>query len=216
MNLALKKFLFSNKNMIGIGCAMLTVVLALVGVLKSYWLVVMVLSYIFGYLVAPQEQEIKFYHIKGESIKDYLGFITKLTSKVEESEKIPNEAKAVMKDLATNAIELLTFMQNEDSVDEFSEEVTSFKNIFDSYLPKLINQYEKLPVKYAHSVKTSQGKTAKQMLIEQLELMNQKITEISYGMYEHDVTALKVNGRFLKEKFAQNSNIFEVEKELGK
>jgi hypothetical protein len=48
------------------------------------------------------------------------------------------------------------------------------------------------------------------MLMEQLKLMDKQVTEISYGMYENDVTALKVNGRFLKQKFSQ-ANLFEME-----
>lgn len=209
--LKLKKFLFSNKNMVGMGLAIITIILALFGVLKSYWMVVMLLSYILGYIATPKEKEIKFYHVKGENTDDYMGFVSKLQNRMQVSNKMPQEAKALMSTLAGNATELLQFIKDNDTVDEYSEDINSFKNIFDTYLPKLVNQYEKLPSSYANSVKTSQGKTAKDMLLEQLTLVNQKIIEIAHGMYENDLTALKVNGRFLKEKF-ENNNLFEIEK----
>lgn len=211
MMLKMKKFIFSNSNIVGMGLATLAAVFALLGILKSYWIVVAILSYIVGYMLTPKEKEIKFYHIKGENTDDYIGFVNKLQSKVEQSEKIPQEAKDIMKKLTLTANEVLEFIKGNDNVNEFSEDIYSFKNIFDTYLPKLINQYEKLPVNYAISIKTSQGKTAKDMLLEQLTLVNNKVTEISHGMYENDVTALKVNGRFLKEKFDQ-TNLFEIEK----
>lgn len=41
-------------------------------------------------------------------------------------------------------------------------------------------------------------------------ILNQKVQEIAYGMYEDDVTTLSANGNFLKEKFGK-SNPFELE-----
>lgn len=210
--LKLQKFLLSNKNMVGLGFASIVIVLAIIGILKAFWLPITVMTYIFGYLVGPEEKKIKFYHIRGENLNDYVGFIEKLKNNIGQSTKLPVEAQNMIIIINTNAIELLVFLQGKENFDEHSEEFTNFKSIFDSYLPKLINQYEKLPVKYATQVKTSNGKTAKEMLLEQLKLLEQKVTEISYGMYENDVTALKVNGRFLKEKFA-NQSFFEEERE---
>jgi hypothetical protein len=40
------------------------------------------------------------------------------------------------------------------------------------------------------------------------------VQEIAYGMYEHDVTALRANGHFLKEKFGK-SNLFELNLEIN-
>lgn len=203
--LKLKKFIFSNKNMVGMGFAMITILLALTGILKAFWMVIMVMSYAFGYFVGPKEKEIKFYHVKGESLIDYMGFVKKLESKVNESEKMPSEAKMIMKQISLTAVELLDFMKENTTAYTFNEEMVNFKNVFDTYLPKLINQYDKLPKEYVLSAKDNQGRTPKDLLIEQLTLLNQKIKEIAYGMYENDFTSLKVNGRFLRDKFEDYS-----------
>jgi hypothetical protein len=208
--LKLKKFLFSNKNMTGLGFATVIIVLAMLGLLKAFWFPITMIAYAFGYVVGPAEKTIKFIHMKGENLTDYVGFVEKVKGNISQSSKLPEDAKAVVVSLTTTAVELISFLKDKENFDEYSDDFMSFKNIFDTYLPKLINQYEKLPVKYATQIKTSNGKTAKEMLMEQLKLMDKQVTEISYGMYENDVTALKVNGRFLKQKFSQ-ANLFEME-----
>ena len=211
MNLfKIQKFLFSNKNIIGCALASIVIVLALLGVLKSYWLPIAVMAYIFGYVAGPADKNIKFYHYQGESLADYIGFVTKLKNTVMVSDKIPQEAKEIIHSISGNAIELITFVQEAQKNTSFNEDMINFTSIFDSYLPNIINQYSKLPSRYANEVKSSNGKTAKQMLIEQLTVLDQKVKEIAYGMYEDDVTALRANGNFLKEKFGKN-NLFELE-----
>ncbi|NCP98389.1 hypothetical protein GW796_00750 [archaeon] len=209
--LKIKKFLLSNKNIIGCDLAsiVLVLVLAFVGVIKTLWLPIAIMSYIFGYIAIPAEKEINFFHIKGENLNDYIGFVSKMQKTVNESNKLPNEAKSIFSSISKNAIELLTFLQKDNQNYSFNEDMRNLTSIFDAYLPKIINQYERFPSSYANDVKASNGKTAKTMLIEQLEILEKQVQEISYGMYENDMTALKANGYFLKSKFSQN-NLFEI------
>lgn len=207
--LKFQKFIFSNKNIVGLICASVIVALGFLGIVKHAWFLVACIAYAFGYLVGPKEKEIVFYHIKGESMLDYIGFLNKFLRSSIDNPKIPLDAKNILQNITKNAVELLTFLQEKDTVDSSSEEMINLKSIFDTYIPKLINQFSRLPQEYANNVKTSTGKTAKQMLLEQLTLLEKKIQEISYGMYEDDVTALKVNGRFLKEKF-DNNELFDI------
>lgn len=212
--LKIQKFIFSNKNIVGLVCASIVVVLGFLGVVKHGWLAVALIAYVFGYLVGPKEKEVVFYHIKGESMADYVGFLHKFLRNSLDNTKLPIEAKEVLQSITKNAVELLTFLQTKETVDDTSEEMINLKSIFDTYLPKLINQFSRLPSDYANNIKTSSGKTAKNMLLEQLNLLEQKIQEISYGIYEDDVTALKVNGRFLKEKFETHDLFAIKEKEV--
>jgi hypothetical protein len=210
MNFKIQKFLFSNKNIFGCALTSIVLVLALVGIMKTFWLPIAVMAYIFGYVAGPADKKIKFYHYEGQSLGDYIGFINKMKNTVMASEKVPQEAKEIFHSISQNATELITFVQDANKNTSFNEDIINFTSIFDSYLPNIINQYSKLPSKYANEIKSSNGKTAKQMLIEQLTVLDQKVKEIAYGMYEDDVTALRANGNFLKEKFGK-SNLFELE-----
>lgn len=207
--LKLQKFVFSNKNIVGLICASIVVALGFFGIVKHGWFLVSCIAYAFGYLVGPKEKDVVFYHIKGENMADYIGFLNKFLRTSLDNQKLPVEAKNILQNITKNAVELLTFLQEKDSIDSSSEEMINLKSIFDTYIPKLVNQFSRLPQEYANNVTTSTGKTAKHMLVEQLTMLEHKIQEISYGMYEDDVTALKVNGRFLKEKF-DNNDLFAV------
>jgi hypothetical protein len=192
--LKIKKFLFSNKNIIGCLLASTIIILGFIGMIKSFWLPIAVMSYIFGVIATPEAKEIKFIHLKNENLNDYLGFINKLHKTVELSEKLPIDAKNNIHNIIKTAIELINFLQKGDQNLSLSEDLINLTSIFDSYLPKIINQYERLPSKYANEIKASNGKTARQMLIEQLSILQKKVEEIAYGMYENDVTALRANG----------------------
>lgn len=205
-----QKFLLSNKNMLGLAFSSLVILFAFLGLIKSFWLPFSVIAYGLGYFVGPVEKEIKFYHFKGENLTDYIGFLRKLVATISVSPKIPNEAKFILTHLGEKANELLDFLHKKNDLGIFNEDMNNLKSIFDTYLPKLINEYEKLPIDYANNVKTSNGKTAKEMLLEQLKLLDKTVQEIAYGIYENDVTALKVNGRLLKQKFEQ-TQLFEIE-----
>lgn len=205
-----KKFIFSNKNITGLAFASVIIFLALCGILKSFWLPVALIAYVLGVLIAPEEKTLTFLHTKKETFQDYVGFLDRLHSRVNSSSKITIDAKNIIMEIHSTSTELLSFLQEKNSIDPFSEDIMNLKMIFDSYLPNLINEYEKLPMKYANDIKTSSGKTAKDMFIEQLHILSKKTTEIAYGLYENDVTALKVNGLFLKEKF-DKKNMLEFE-----
>ncbi len=206
----IQKFLFSNKNILGCGLASIILVLSLLGIIKSLTPLIALMAYVFGYVAGPADKKITFYHYQGENLTDYIGFINKMKNTVMISQKIPEEAKSIIHNISQTGTELINFLHSDNKNVVLNEDMMNFTSIFDAYLPKIINQYSRLPSKYANEVKTSNGKTAKQMLIEQLTVLEQKVQEIAYGMYEDDVTALRANGNFLKEKFAK-TNLFELE-----
>lgn len=207
--LKIKKYIFSNKNIFGLVFASIVACLGFIGIVQHEWIIVAMIAYLFGYLIAPKEQQVIFIHVKGQSMEDYIGFLNKFLRSSLDHTKLPLEAKNILQNITKNAIELLNFLQSKHSVDDSSEDMINLKSIFDTYIPQLINQFTRLPTDYANNVKTSSGITAKAMLIEQLTLLEIKIKEISYGIYEDDITALKVNGRFLKEKF-ESHELFSI------
>lgn len=213
--LQVQKFIFSNKNITGLICASIIVVLAFLGIVKQGWFFISFVAYFFGYLVCPKEKELVFYHVKGENISDYIGFLDKFLRNSLDNPKLSTEAKEILQHITKNATELLLFLQEKESYDFLSEDMTNLKSIFDNYIPKLVNQFTRLPSEYSHNVKTSTGRTAQAMFIEQLYLLERKIEEISFGIYEDDITSLKINGRFLKEKFETN-DLFSLQQQVNK
>ncbi|MDQ3460484.1 MAG: PspC domain-containing protein [Deinococcota bacterium] len=70
------------------------------------------------------------------------------------------------------------------------------------YLPDALDKYLSLPEGFAETHVLSNGKTAKETLLEQLELLDETMKDMVGDVYQEDADALLIHGRFLKEKFA--------------
>jgi hypothetical protein len=69
------------------------------------------------------------------------------------------------------------------------------------YLPEAIENYLKLPTAYANYHPVQNGKTARQLLLEQLILLDDEMEDIAKNISDNDTQKLIVHGRFLADKF---------------
>ena len=76
----------------------------------------------------------------------------------------------------------------------------------DDYLPAALSAYRKIPVAYRSSpLHDADGKTANQVLSDQLDLLRQRMAEVADAAYREDAEALLIHGRFLRSKFGSSS-----------
>jgi hypothetical protein len=88
-----------------------------------------------------------------------------------------------------------------DPHDKFVVERTA-----DDYLPSALQSYLKLPQGYRSiPLADAGGKTASQVLSDQLDLLIQRMREVVDVAYRKDLEALLVHGRFLDAKFGRSS-----------
>jgi hypothetical protein len=73
------------------------------------------------------------------------------------------------------------------------------------YLPRVLSDYLAIPRMYAGRVAVQDGKTSRQILIEQLRMIEQKMKETAQDMYRNDADRLLVNARFLQERFKRSA-----------
>jgi hypothetical protein len=71
------------------------------------------------------------------------------------------------------------------------------------YLPETLANYLKLPPAYRNLHPVKDGKTPKQLLIEQLDLLDQKMKEIVQNFAQNDTQQLMAQGRFLESRFGK-------------
>jgi phage shock protein PspC (stress-responsive transcriptional regulator) len=83
-----------------------------------------------------------------------------------------------------------------------TKEVYNLRQTALEYLPDALDKYLSLPSGFAEHHILSNGKTAKQTLLEQLDLLDQTVKDMVGDVYQEDADALLVHGRFLQEKFA--------------
>jgi hypothetical protein len=69
------------------------------------------------------------------------------------------------------------------------------------YLPSTLQAYLNLPRAYATVHRFSDGRTAAQMLLDQLTLLDKKLDDVADAVNKNDADALLANGRFLEDRF---------------
>jgi len=74
-----------------------------------------------------------------------------------------------------------------------------------SYLPEALNAYLAIPRVYAESRPVQDGKTAHDLLMEQLTVMDAKIRDVSDAIARNDTDRLMANVRFLQERYATSA-----------
>ena len=72
------------------------------------------------------------------------------------------------------------------------------------YLPRSLETYLKLPRAYATSQPVQDGKTPKQVLLDQLTLLETKMKEVAADVNRNDADRLLANGRFLEDRFGRS------------
>lgn len=73
------------------------------------------------------------------------------------------------------------------------------------YLPDTIKAYVALPADWARSHRFTDGSTAADLLVAQLETLDEAVGRMRDAAIEQDASALLVNGAFLSDRFAQSS-----------
>ncbi len=71
------------------------------------------------------------------------------------------------------------------------------------YLPTSLQAYLNLPRAYATRHPVQDGKTAKEVLLDQLTLLETKMNEVADDVHRNDSDRLLAHGRFLEERFGR-------------
>jgi phage shock protein PspC (stress-responsive transcriptional regulator) len=83
-----------------------------------------------------------------------------------------------------------------------TQEAYNVRQTATEYLPDALEKYMTLPEGFAETHVLSNGKTAKDTLLEQLDILDSTMKDLIGDLYQEDADALLIHGRFLKEKFA--------------
>ena len=73
-----------------------------------------------------------------------------------------------------------------------------------SYLPTSLQAYLNLPRAFATLHAVQDGKTPKEILLDQLTLLENKMSEVADDVHRNDADRLLANGRFLEERFGRS------------
>jgi len=197
MNQHLLKYLYSTKNIAGSGLALIGLVLFFAGIIGPLWPVIVVGLYLIGALVAPGTPEIDLRS----------GFDPNDVRKALDNEvrivngRVPADVLAKVQSIQQI---ILGILPRSGSLPAGSPELYVVQRTATDYLPTALESYLNLPRAYATLHPVQDGKTPKQVLIDQLGLLESKMSEVADDVHRNDTDRLLANGRFLEERFGRS------------
>ncbi|HVP22132.1 MAG TPA: hypothetical protein VMS73_09760 [Anaerolineaceae bacterium] len=189
-------YLYSTPNIVGCLLGILGLALFFMGIINQFWLLIVIGLYVIGVLATPRsptyELEIK-NQLTADDIREELdGLIRKIKGKV------PKEVFDLVQSIKGSIVEVLPQIVDLSGGDY---NIYTIKQTALDYLPASLQNYLNLPPAYANLHVVKDGKTSKQLLLEQLNLLDQEMKEVVQAVYANDTQKLMVQGQFLKEKF---------------
>jgi hypothetical protein len=189
-------FLYSTQNLVGSTLAIGGLGLFFAGLINHWWFPIVAGLYAIGWLAVPADKELEL-KVRNEATQANL---------VDSIEDLISASKSR---LPAEALERLQKIR--DVVEELAPKLfdgsvamtyaVSLVNAVTRDLPETVKNYLHLPPAFASMYTVDQGKTCKQLLLDQLDLLSSQLTKIAENIYKDDADALVVNGRFLQEKF---------------
>jgi len=188
--------LYSSKNIVGSTLALFGLLLFFTGVVTSFfWPFVVVAMYGIGALLWPGPPQVA---LAGTSFDpDSIRHSLQRTMSIAGG-KLSPQLQSKLQEIADTITGILP---------HYTEFPAGSPDLFvvgrtaTDYLPSALQAYLNLPRAYATLHKMPNGKTADEVLGDQLTLLSSKMDEVADAVHKRDSDALLANGRFLEEKF---------------
>jgi len=192
------KYLYSTKNIVGSLLAIVGLVLFFTGVVGALWPLIVIGLYLIGVLVAPGTATVDLR--SGFDPDDVSHTLDHEVHAV--SGRVPADVLVKVQNIQQI---ILGILPRSGALPPGSPELFVVERTATDYLPTSLESYLNLPRAYATLHPVQDGKTAKQVLMDQLSLLESKMTEVADDVHRNDTDRLLANGRFLEERFGRSA-----------
>ena len=197
MNDRVMRYLYSRKNIVGSVLALVGLVLAFTGITGALWPVIVVGVYLIGVMLTPGFKQVDLSTgFDPNDVRQALDSQVRIITG-----KVPPEVMAKVLKIRQAIVAILP---RSGSLPPGSPELFLVERTATDYLPTSLQAYLKLPRAYASRHAVQDGKTPKQILLDQLTLLENKMNEVAEDVHRHDSDRLLANGRFLEERFGRS------------
>ena len=197
----LVRYLGSPKNLVGSALALVGLGLFFFHVIGARtWPFVVVALYLIGALVTPGPRRLALGGtFDPDQIRSALARNQRLASG-----RLPAPVMAKLLEIQREIADLIPMAAQFPAG---SQDLFVIQRTATDYLPTTLQAYLALPPQYAATKVVADGKTALQVLTDQLELLDSKMDEITEAAHKQDSDRLLANGRFLEERFGAKSDL---------
>lgn len=189
---------YSSANIAGCALALGGPLLLLLGVIGKGWLLITAGLYAAGWLLGRRPPALERHIEESLSVEQTLEKLDALIRQA--SPHLVEEMKRSLVSIRTSVQEVLPRLL---SAGAGSYDLFTVRETVLSYLPETLANYVALPPAFRASHVLADGKTARQLLAEQLALLDKQLQEVVTNVAASDAQALLANGAFLRQRFQQ-------------
>jgi hypothetical protein len=189
-----QRYLYSRKNIVGSLLGLLGLGLFFLNLIGPVWPAVVLGMYLIGALATPSDRHWNL--VGGQAPSDLAGALSHQVSAIRG--KVPDDVYQRVVSIQQTVLGILPKI---DRLGPGSQDAFVVQKTVSDYLPSTLQAYLNLPRAYATVHRFSDGRTAAQVLLDQLTLLDKKLEEVADAVNKNDADALLANGRFLEDRF---------------
>lgn len=196
----LQRFLHSPRNIAGCCLAFVGLVLLFTGVIGTGWPLIVAGLYAAGALGWPWKQVVE---TEAPSVEVPVETLVQELQRLVEtvSARLPDAAQASLLGIQATLADLLPRLRELEVSGALSvESAFTVEETLRRYLPDMLTSYLKLPAAFANTQPMQGKRTAAQILVDQLQMLDESLKQIARESFAGDVEALVNSGRFLERK----------------
>lgn len=191
-------FLYGNGNIFGCALALLGPALLFAGVIERGWLPITAGLYIAGWLLGRRAPELERRIEDSLSLEETLARLDHVVAQARPH--LGEDMRHSLESVRGLVVEVLPQLVGTGAR---GDDLFTVRETVLRYLPETLANYVALPPAFRITQPLKDGKTARQLLGEQLGLLDTKLREIVGNLAASDAAALVANGQFLAQKFRQ-------------
>jgi len=189
-------YLYSTPNIVGSALGILGLILFFTGLIGQFWWLIVPGLYAIGVVVTPGSQQIDLALRHQLTIEELQVELEELVRKIRH--RVPEEILQKVEQIKNSIVAILPYIVDVNSADH---NIHVIRQTVLDYLPETLQNYIALPPAFANLHPVRGGKTARQLLLEQLDLLDKQMQEVAVDLAKNDTQKLLAHGRFLESKF---------------
>jgi hypothetical protein len=189
-------YLYSTRNIVACCAALIGPALLFLGIIDKGWLLITAALYAAGYFATPAP------HVLDVGLAQTLSF----EDLVERLDRIVRDAKSQLQPAMIEHLEnirrsITEVLPKLADARGFDDNLYTVRETVLRYLPETLANYVTLPPAFRATRVLKGGKTARDLLTEQLTILDDQLEEVVDNVARGDAEALLANGKFLESKF---------------
>ncbi len=189
-------YLYSTPNIVGSVLGLSGMGLFFAGLIEQFWLLIVIGMYAVGAVGWPRQKRVELETETGLQLNELKPALDKLFKSVRRNLTADVVAKL------SSVVELLSYtIEKSADASVASNTFHVVSNMVTNYLPNTLQSYLNLPPAYRRMHVVKGNKTAKDLLIDQLTILEEEMKILVEDLHKQDVKDMVAHGQFLQTKF---------------